>query len=46
MAMTAEINTNIKYHFARAILRQLWAAGWITEEEMKRIDARNAQTFK
>ena len=35
----------LQYHFAKAILKQLWAAGLIAEEEMNRIDERNKKTF-
>jgi len=31
---------------AAAILRRLWCDGLITEEEKKRIEARNARSFK
>jgi hypothetical protein len=36
---------NFKYLFALAILKKLWVGGYITEEEMKRIDERNKVSF-
>lgn len=42
--MTVEIN-KIKYYFAQAIIKKLWVEGLITEDEMKRIDERNRDSF-
>jgi hypothetical protein len=42
--MAEEVN-KIKYLFAQAIIKKLWVEGLITEDEMRRIDARNKDSF-
>ena len=36
---------DIRYLFALAIIKKLWVEGLITEDEMRRIDARNKVSF-
>ena len=36
---------NFRYLLSQAIVKKLWVRGYITEEEMKRIDERNKISF-
>jgi len=39
------VQTDIRYTLASAIVRKLWAEGFITEEELKKILEKNAESF-
>jgi hypothetical protein len=38
-------NSDIRYLLALAIVKKMWVAGLITEDEMNRINKRNKESF-